>query len=93
MTPPNDPPKDYPKDPGEALQSDAHRDLNHAGAVVEKTIEHLVEQRLDPLAIASALLAGSLGLLMQTVGQDATAQVLGSALASIKAGDITPTRS
>lgn len=88
---PSDLSHDAEIDPAEALQSDSHRDLNHAGAVVEKAIEHLVEQQLDMLAIASALLAGALGLLLQTVGPDGTAQVLGSALATVKAGDLPQT--
>jgi hypothetical protein len=73
-----------------AGEANGHADLAHAGAVVDKAIEHLLTQEIDPLAVASALLAGSLGLLTQAVGEDATMQVLNSAIASVKNGDLRP---
>ena len=42
-------------------------DLSHAGAVVDKAIEYMVGQNLGRVAIASALLGGSLGLLARTL--------------------------
>ena len=38
-------------------------DLSHAGAVVDKAIEYMVGQMIGPMAIASALLGGALGVL------------------------------
>ncbi len=63
-------------------------DLSHAGAIVDKAIEYMVGQSLDPLAIASALLGGSLGLLARTMQDDAIEQVLRNALASVLSGEL-----
>ena len=38
-------------------------DLSHAGAVVDKAIEYMMGQNIGSLAIASALLGGSMALL------------------------------
>ncbi len=63
-------------------------DLSHAGAIVDKAIEYMMGQGLDPLAIASALLGGSLGLLARTMQDDAIEQVLRNALASVRSGEL-----
>ena len=41
-------------------------DLSHAGAVVDKAIEYMMGQNLSSLAIASALLGGSMALLSRS---------------------------
>jgi hypothetical protein len=41
-------------------------ELSHAGAVVDKAIEYMLGQNLPPLAIASALLGGALGMLTRS---------------------------
>jgi hypothetical protein len=63
-------------------------DLGHAGAVVDKAIEYMTSQNISSLAIASALLGGALGLLSRSVGDDAIAQILGNALASVRNGEL-----
>ncbi len=63
-------------------------DLSHAGAVVDKAIEYMTGQNLDPVAIASALLGGSLGLLARSMQDDAIEQVLQSALHSVRSGEL-----
>ena len=63
-------------------------DLSHAGAVVDKAIEYMLGQNLSALAIASALLGGSLGLLSRTMGDDAIAGVLQNALSSVRSGEL-----
>jgi hypothetical protein len=62
-------------------------DLGQAGAAVEQMIRAMMEQDLDPLVVASALLAGSLGLLVDTIGTEATVQVLQNALTSVEDGE------
>ncbi len=66
----------------------APADLNHAGAVVDKAIEYMAGQNLSPMAIASALLGGSIGLLARTMGNEAIVNVLQNAIASVKAGEL-----
>jgi hypothetical protein len=63
-------------------------DLGHAGAVVDKAIEYMTSQNISSLAIASALLGGALGLLSRSVGDEAIAQILGNALASVRNGEL-----
>lgn len=63
-------------------------DLSHAGAVVDKAIEYMIGQRLDPVAVASALLGGSLGLLARTMQDEAIEQVLQNALATVRSGEL-----
>jgi hypothetical protein len=63
-------------------------DLGHAGAVVDKAIEYMTSQNIGSLAIASALLGGALGLLARSVSDDAIAQILGNALASVRNGEL-----
>ncbi len=63
-------------------------DLSHAGAVVDKAIEYMMGQNLSALAIASALLGGSMGLLARTMGDDAIVGVLQNAVASIRSGEL-----
>ena len=50
-------------------QGSAPEDLSHAGSVVDKSIEYMMEQRIAPVSIASALLGGALGLLARTHGR------------------------
>ena len=63
-------------------------DLSHAGAIVDKAIEYMMGQSLDPVAVASALLGGSLGLLARTLQDEAIEQVLQNALASVRSGEL-----
>jgi hypothetical protein len=63
-------------------------DLSHAGAIVDQAIEYMIGQRLDPVAVASALLGGSLGLLARSLEDRAIEQVLQNALGSVRSGEL-----
>ena len=63
-------------------------DLSHAGAVVDKAVEYMVGQNISSIAIASALLGGSLGLLARTLSDDAVVQILNNAIGSVRAGEL-----
>ena len=65
-------------------------DLSHAGAIVDRTIDYMVEQKISPLAIASALLGGSLGVLAQSLEDDAILRILDHARESVRAGELRP---
>ena len=73
---------------GDAAQPMPSGDLSQSGAVVDKAIEYMLGQNLDPLAVASALLGGSLGLMARTMGDDAILKVLGRATASVRSGEL-----
>jgi hypothetical protein len=74
-------------------RGDAPDDLSHAGAVVDKAIEYMVGQGIQPISVASALLGGSLGMLARTLDDRGVAQVLRNALASVEAGELAEMRS
>lgn len=71
------------EDPGAELP----QDLSHAGSVVDKAIEYMLEQKLEPIIVASALLGGALGLLQRSLDDRGVAQVLRHALASVESGE------
>lgn len=73
-------------------QGSAPEDLSHAGSVVDKSIEYMMEQRIAPVSIASALLGGALGLLARTLDDRAIAAVLRNALASVESGELREMR-
>ncbi|WP_144184169.1 hypothetical protein [Elioraea rosea] len=69
-------------------EGNAPADLSHAGSVVDKAIEYMMEQKIGSLSAASALLGGALGLLSRSMSDDAIIQVLNNAIASVKAGEL-----
>jgi hypothetical protein len=69
-------------------QGEAPEDLSHAGSVVDKAIEYMIEQGIQPISIASALLGGSLGMLSRSMDDRGVAGVLRSALASVESGEL-----
>jgi hypothetical protein len=73
-------------------QGEAPDDLSHAGSVVDKAIEYMMEQRIAPISIASAMLGGSLGLLARTMDDRAIAGVLRNALHSVESGELREMR-
>ncbi|MGI4797012.1 MAG: hypothetical protein ACRYG8_23770 [Janthinobacterium lividum] len=77
-------------DPDATLGQDGSvpAELSHAGAVVDKSIEYMMSKDLPPLAIASALLGGSLGLLARTMDQAAMLRMLANAAESVRAGEL-----
>ena len=70
----------------------APEDLSHAGSVVDKAIEYMMEQQIAPISIASALLGGALRLLARTMDDRAVAGVLRNALASVESGELNEAR-
>ncbi len=67
---------------------DIPSELSHAGAVIDKAIEYLAEQDIPPIAIASALLGGSLGLLARSMSDVEILQVLANAVHSVRNGEL-----
>lgn len=70
------------------MDQEAPEDLSHAGSVVDKAIEYMLEQNITPISAASALLGGALGLLSRTMDDRSIAGVLRRALASVEAGEL-----
>ena len=63
-------------------------DLSHAGAVVDKAIEYMVDQNIGALSIASALLGGALALLARSVADETIIHILNNAIASVRDGEL-----
>jgi hypothetical protein len=70
------------------LHGSAPADLSHAGAIVDKAIEHMTQQHIGSLAIASALLGGALGMLARSLGDEAIVKILTNAIGSVRDGDL-----
>ncbi len=66
----------------------ASPDLRHAGAVVDQAIDYMTKQSIDPVAIASALLGGAMGMLTLHLGSDAVLAVLDQARESVLSGEM-----
>ena len=79
-----------PPDPTLGQDGSVPAELSHAGAVVDKAIEYMLSKELPPLAIASALLGGSLGVLARTMDQAAMLRMLANAADSVRAGELHP---
>ena len=62
-------------------------ELAQAGEMVERLIGHLMDKKLPPLAIASALLGGSMGLMARAMGREATLGVLERAGQAVRSGE------
>ena len=69
-------------------EQDPPPDLSHAGAVVDKAIEYMLGQNIPAIAVASALLGGSLGLLARSMGDESIVQVLENAMSSVRSGEL-----
>lgn len=63
-------------------------DLARCAMVIESAMEHLLKENHPPLAIASALLGGSLGLLARSMDKDTILHILDSAANSVRTGEI-----
>lgn len=79
---------DTPVPHGDASGDMPPADLSHAGAIVDKAIEYMVGQNLSQMAIASALLGGSLGLLARNMSDDGLVQVLQNAIHHVRSGEL-----
>ncbi|MGE0222760.1 MAG: hypothetical protein AB7F35_15175 [Acetobacteraceae bacterium] len=63
-------------------------ELSHAGAVVDKAVEYMMGQNISSLAIASALLGGSMALLARGLDDESIIRILNNAIASVRAGEL-----
>jgi hypothetical protein len=64
------------------------RDLSLAGSIIDKAIEHMMGQKVNSIAIASALLGGAMGILSRTLPDEVIVQILGNAIESVESGEL-----
>jgi hypothetical protein len=63
-------------------------ELTEAGHAIEQAVEALRQKGLGPMAIASAMLGGALGLLAQVMDDSAILNVLHSAAEGVSSGEL-----
>jgi hypothetical protein len=63
-------------------------ELTQAGHAIEHAVEALRGKGLGPMAIASAMLGGALGLLAQVMDDNAILNVLHSAAQGVSSGEL-----
>jgi hypothetical protein len=63
-------------------------ELTQAGHAIEHAVEELRSKGLGPMAIASAMLGGALGLLAQVMDDGAILNVLHSAAEGVSSGEL-----
>jgi hypothetical protein len=63
-------------------------ELTQAGHAIEHAAEELRKKGLGPMAIASAMLGGALGLLAQVMDDGAILNVLHSAAQGVSSGEL-----
>jgi hypothetical protein len=63
-------------------------ELTQAGHAIEHAVEALRSKGLGPMAIASAMLGGALGLLAQVMDDGAILNVLHSAAEGVSSGEL-----
>lgn len=68
-------------------EKDLPEELSQAGAVVGHAIKHMLGKDLPPIAVASALLGGCLGLLSRSMPREAVLGVLENAMRSVREGE------
>ena len=61
-------------------------ELEQAGQMVDQFIRHLMDKDLPPLAIASALLGGSMGLISRELGPKTLLGILDQAREAVRSG-------
>jgi hypothetical protein len=69
-------------------QEPPEQELSQAGSIVDKSIEFMMDQKISPLAIASALLGGAMGVLCRTLPDDVVVQILNTAIDSVESGEM-----
>ena len=72
--------------PQDGLEETLPRELEQAGKMVDQLIRHLAEKDLPPLAIASALLGGSMGLISRELGPTTLLGILDQAREAVRSG-------
>ena len=67
-------------------------DLDQVGEIVDRLIEHLINEDIDPLIIGSGLLSGALGVLAHDLDDAALLKVLENAANSVRSGEFEELR-
>lgn len=59
-----------------------------AGSMIDRLVKHMIEQKLPPIAVASALLGGALNVLSASLPDAAILNILHNAVHSVESGEL-----
>ena len=77
-----------PKTAKPAGTADMPADLSQAGVIIDKAVEYMISQNIEPRLIASALLGGAMSLLVRGMSDEAVVRILERAIAGVRSGDL-----
>ncbi|MEX2643149.1 MAG: hypothetical protein WD270_06825 [Acetobacterales bacterium] len=67
-------------------------ELHQAGTVVDRAVAHMIKNGITPIAAASALLGGALGVLSRSHSDAQIVRILESAIDNVRRGGLDETR-
>ncbi len=62
--------------------------IMQAGSMIDRLVKHMIEQKLPPIAVASALLGGALNVLSASLPDEAILRILRQAITSVESGEL-----
>jgi len=62
--------------------------IMQAGSMIDRMVKHMMEQKIPPIAVASALLGGALNVLSASLPDDAILRILHNAMESVESGEL-----
>ncbi|SIR09951.1 hypothetical protein SAMN05421828_11565 [Acidiphilium rubrum] len=62
--------------------------IMQAGSMIDRLVKHMIEQKLPPIAVASALLGGALNVLSASLPDEAILRILHNAVESVESGEL-----
>ena len=74
------------------VSPDLPQELDQAGQLVDRAIKHMLDHGLNPIAAASSLLGGALGVLARSHTDDEIVAILERAVANVRAGSLAQSR-
>ena len=73
---------------GAGARTEVPEDLARCAMVIEHAIDHLRNEKFPPVAVASALLGGSLGVMARSMDKETILRILDSAANSVRSGEV-----
>jgi hypothetical protein len=62
--------------------------IMQAGSMIDRMVKHMMEQKIPPIAVASALLGGALNVLSASLPDEAILRILHNAMESVESGEL-----
>lgn len=62
--------------------------IMQAGSMIDRMVKHMMDQKIPPIAVASALLGGALNVLSASLPDEAILRILHNAMESVESGEL-----